>query len=206
MSEPSPPETRLLQTIALVRRARTGDTRATDELFARYAPRVRGLVALRTGRTLERFVEHDDLVQEALAEALTNLQGFEPRSEGSFVCWLGRLVESRVRDAWRHHHAQKRGSGKVARMADLGASTVARNAPRSLGNSPSAAVAQREFEADLEQAMLAMSERYRMVLHHRLVLDMGWPEIAQEMELKNEASARSLFHKAAQRLAESMDH
>jgi RNA polymerase sigma-70 factor (ECF subfamily) len=188
-------------TLSLVQRAKAGDGAAFTRLFDRYAPRVRGLVALRTGRSLRDFVEHEDIVMEALTDAFAKLDRFEPRSEGSFIGWLAAFVERRVLDTWRRHHAQRRGGGRVRRLADMGDTALLGEVPAAPGPTPTQAFARTELEAALERAMLALSERYRLVVYHRLVLDLPWDSIAEQMQLKDGASARALFHKATARLA-----
>ena len=92
------PEHEPAPTIALVRRAQGGDRAAAGELFERYAPRVRGLVALKMGQSLARFVEYEDIVQEAMADAIAKLERFDAASDGAFICWLGHFVECRIRN------------------------------------------------------------------------------------------------------------
>jgi RNA polymerase sigma-70 factor (ECF subfamily) len=193
---PEPP-TRLL-----IERARGGDQEAFADLHRRFAPRVRGMVALRLGKPLTDFVDADDLVQETLAEAFTRLDRFRSdQQDGGFACWLARLVERRVRDQWRARGAQKRGGGNVSRLGDLRTTARARAEPAAGDPSPSAALAQRELVRGVEAALLGLSERYRVVVYCRLILDMEFAAIAQEMNLRNAATACALFHKATARLA-----
>ena len=87
------------------------------------------------------------------------------------------------------------------RLADLGETTVARHERSSDHTSPPSAAAAREQATTLEAALLQLSERYREVVYHRMVLDLPWAEVAAAMELKNGESARALHHKATARLA-----
>ena len=57
----------------LLRRARSGDADAWTAIYAAYAPRVRGLAAMRLGRTLHDLVDCDDVVQQAMAIAFARL-------------------------------------------------------------------------------------------------------------------------------------
>ncbi|HJT76223.1 MAG TPA: hypothetical protein VJ739_03400, partial [Gemmataceae bacterium] len=71
-------------------RGRAGDPAALDELFARWRP----LLALQARRLLGADVaaraDPADVVQEALAQAYTDLAQFRGRSEGEWVEWLRR--------------------------------------------------------------------------------------------------------------------
>jgi RNA polymerase sigma-70 factor (ECF subfamily) len=188
----------------LVARARSGDQAAVTELFERYLPKVRGLVAVRARRPLHGLADGEDLAQEALTAALLRLDRVEVSSEAGFVCWLGRLVDARLVDARRRELAAKRGGGRVRALSDVGTTTRERNAPRAPDASPSEALALGDEAARLEQRLLALGGRHRLVIYLRLVLDMPWHEVAAELRLANGESARSLFHKALARLRDSL--
>ncbi len=201
-SLPSLPE----QTVELLQRARRGDQDAMATIYTRYAPRVRGLVALRMGYSLIDFLDRDDIVQDSLLDALSKIDDFESRSEGGFICWLARFVESRVKKAWRAARAKKRGGGRVQRRADLGVTTLADQAGPGAEPSPSQQLAAREFDDPLERALLAIGDPYRQVVYCRLMLEMSHAEIAAELELASADSARAIFHKAVARLRARLDH
>jgi RNA polymerase sigma-70 factor (ECF subfamily) len=196
-THPELPATRLL-----VEQAQAGDQDAFAQLYRRFVPRVRGLVAVRMGRVLADFVDAEDLVQETLAAAFTRLKSFRTdQADASFACWLARLVERRIQDHWRARGARKRGGGKVARMADLRTTARERAVASAADPSPSRALQQRELAREVEGALLTLGERYRIAVYCRLVLDMEFAAIAEEMGLKNAATACALFHKATARLA-----
>lgn len=187
-------------TVTLIDRARSGDEAAFGQLFHRYLPRVRGLVSMRAGRSLQGVLENEDIVQQALTDALTSLDRLEVRSEGAFICMLGRLVDARLADVWRRHYAAKRGAGRVRLMSDVGTTTREQNAPQAAGPSASEQFARREELDRIERAMLQLGERSRLVVYLRLVLEMPWSEVAREMQLANGEAARSRFNKASKRL------
>lgn len=191
------------QTVELLRRARGGDAGAVDELFRRYAPRVRGLAAVRMGEALVDVVDCDDIVQEALLAARERLQQFEPRSEGSFICWLAAIVQSRVENARRAARAGKRGGGAVRRGSELGATTLAQMPP-ARGPSPSQELSARESDPALERALLSLDRTARQIVYCRLVLEMSHAEIAAELGLSGVDSARAQFHKALDRLRQRL--
>jgi RNA polymerase sigma factor (sigma-70 family) len=189
----------------LLASARAGDDDAFTSLHARFAPRVRGLVALRMGRTLADFVAVEDIVQETLAEAFLRLDRFPAgTAQGEFVCWLARLAERRVRGAWRARAALKRGAGRVSRMGDLRTTEQRAAEPSGRDPSPSRVLRDVEAGAQLEAALLRLGARYRVVVYCRLVLEMEFAAIAAAMGLKNPATACALFHKATTRLAQRL--
>ena len=105
------------QTVNLVRRAQTGDARASAALFERYLPIVGQIVALRVGKPMRDFGEDEDIVQQSLLNALRQLGGLEFHSEGAFRNWMVQLVENTIRDHLRRQNAQKRGGGRVKPFA-----------------------------------------------------------------------------------------
>lgn len=197
MAVPSQPPTRIL-----IDRARGGDQDAFASLHGRFAARVRGLVALRMGRSLDDFVAAEDVVQEVLAEAFAGLEHFgRDQPDASFVCWLARLAERRVRDHWRARVAGKRGGGRVRRLSDLRTTQVRAADGPAREPSPSVELQRRETGLRLEAALLRLGERARVVVYCRLVLEMDFAAIAAEMGLENAATACAMFHRATKRLA-----
>jgi len=192
-----------LQTIELVRRARAGERAAVDELFDRYAARVRGLVAVRMGQSLVDLADRDDVVQEALVAAFRGLDRFESQGEGSFVCWLASVVHSRIANLHRSAAAEKRGGGRVRRQSELGRSTLSAMPP-SRRPSPSAIVAAGELDEHLERALLALPETQRQIVYCRTVLEMEFAEIAAALGSANVDSVRAQFHKATRALRERL--
>ncbi len=200
MIEPSPFE----ETVGLVRATQAGDLAAREELFARYLPRVRQIVALRIGRRVAELQENEDLVQEALMSAVGGLESFEPHSEGSFRLWLAKLVENRICDEVRRSQALKRGDGRVRNFAGCGSSVLSESVFRGTEPSPSQVAGGQELEERLECVMLELAEPHRRVIELRRLCGMRYEEIAEEMELGSAGSARSLFSRAMSQLSAAL--
>ncbi|HEX6812355.1 MAG TPA: sigma-70 family RNA polymerase sigma factor [Planctomycetota bacterium] len=193
-----------LQTVELLDRVRAGNGDAIGELFRRYGPRVRGLAAVRMGRSLVDMHDCDDVVQETMLAALRKLDQFRG-GEGSLVCWLATIVETHVQNAQRSARTHKRGGGLVQRRADLGVTTISNLGAADAGASPSQVAAAGELDGRLERALLGLDASLRQIVYCRLVLDMGHAEIAAVLGLASGDSARALFHKAVVRLRERLD-
>lgn len=172
----------------MVRRAQAGDRTAMEDLFARYLPRVRRIVASRLGRPVAELHEVDDLVQESMLDAVRALDRLELKSEGAFCHWLATIVGNNVRDA-----ARRRRTGGAA--APLHESIFAGDE-----TSPSQVAQRRESEAAIERAMLQLGERYREVINLRSFCGMSYREIAEHMRLPSENTANVLFLRARKRL------
>ncbi|MEM7231280.1 MAG: sigma-70 family RNA polymerase sigma factor [Planctomycetota bacterium] len=190
-------------TIQLVEEARGGDDAALDALFSRYLPRVRQIVALRTGHRLRQFVDVEDLVQDALVEVLRGLDKFEARSEGSFRNWLARCVESQIAMRAREANAKKRGSGNVRRMGDFGSVLHSSIFPGQ-HDTPSALARGNELADSLESALLEMPSHYRELIILRCICSMEYAEIATAMGFDQETAARMAFSRALKKLKETI--
>jgi len=192
-----------LDTLALVHRAQEHDLAARDELFARYLPRVRAIVALKLGQRIVHLAEQDDVVQEALLAALRGLESFEVRSDGTFYDWLSTIVTNRIRDQWRRGVARERERdwGRAA-QAEHGHSTLLSSfLVVGVEPSPSEQAIGRETSERLETAMLELDERDGELLVLREICGMTYAELGARLEL-GESSVRSAVARAKARPAE----
>ena len=102
--------------------------------------------------------------KKSLMAAFRKLDGFTPRSESSFICWLSRFVDGEVGNARRRARAQKRGGGEVRRRADLGVTTLAVHSPIDGRGTPSQELMRGEFDDELERALLSLGKTLREVV------------------------------------------
>ncbi len=85
----------------LFERARGGDARALDRLFARYLPRLRRWAHRRVPTWARDAADTADLVQETVFHTLRRLDRFEPQRDGALLGYLRRALLNRVRDQFR---------------------------------------------------------------------------------------------------------
>src|SRR5690606_4197390 len=134
-------------TTFLVYAAKAGDRLALDDLFRRYLPIVRQIVAVRMGMRLRQLTESDDLVQDALLRVFHGIERFDQRSEGGFRHWLARCVERELIDAARRLGAKKRGADKLRSLSgDDGSNLTLLDIPCQTGPSPSQIFYGKELE------------------------------------------------------------
>lgn len=199
------PETDFNLTEIQVRAAQTGDAAALSELFQRYLPRVRRIVANRIGERVQQFASCEDIVQETLKDALCGIRKLEQNSDGAFCNWLARCVENNVRDQSRRQQAWKRGKGEVRTFADLGESHLTASLFEGRDPSPSYRARAQETEDQIEHALLQLSDRYREVINLRVYCEMPFREIAQTMGLTSENTANALFLRARDKLSRMLE-
>ena len=189
-------------TMSLVHAAQEGDRGALEDLFTRYVPRVRQIVALRLGYRLNDFADGEDLVQEALLDIFQNLDRFEETNECTFRNWLAVCVANSVRQHFRKAGAKKRGGGKVLRVGNFGTDDLGTVVFAGTGPSPSAIVRGRELAENVEEALLSMKEHHREVIVLRRVCGMTFADVARTMGFGKESTARKVFSRAIERLKE----
>ena len=105
------------QTAGLLARARRGEQKAFDRMFARALPRLEWFIGLRLGSGLQSRLETADVVQESYGVAWEKLSDFEARGEGSFVRWLCAIAGHQILRLAAHHGAQRR-AGPTPGAAD----------------------------------------------------------------------------------------
>ena len=188
----------------LVSAAQAGDREALEALFRRYHPRVHRLVAVRLGRSSRAFEELEDLAQESLLDAFMSLDRFELRSEARFCNWFARCVENNIRDHFRRAGAKKRAAGRRRPMPECGTTTLSDTVFADHGPTPSQAARGKEFDEQLEAAMLSLSERDREAILLRTVCGMSAREMADELDIDSAENAQKLFERARKKLADSL--
>src|SRR3954447_17543581 len=99
----------------LLRRAGEGDDPARQELLVRHRARLRRMVAVRMDRRLAARVDPSDVVQEAMAQAHRELDGYLRDRPLPFYPWLRRITWKRLL-ALHHHHidVRRRSVGREA--------------------------------------------------------------------------------------------
>ena len=184
-------------TVRWVRAAQAGNRQAVEDLFARYAPRVRQIVSLRMGTRLRQYMELEDVTQQVLLKAFQGLDRFEHKSEGSFCNWLAECVACEVASLARKMDTEKRGEGRE--REPLLSSVFADRGP-----TPSQVAQANETEERMEEALLAMPKKYREVIILRHLCDMSYKEIAAQMGFSQEVNARKAFSRAIKKLEETL--
>ncbi len=187
-------------TLRLLRNARAGDRQSLEDLFTRYLPKIRQIVALRLGYPLRDFAVYEDLVQEAILRAFEKLDTFKEMSEGTFYNWISSCVLTAVNLHFRKEGAQKRGGGKVRALGTLqtGGLSVSLFTARDPG--PSTAARVHETEEKIEEALLALKSHHREVIILRHLCGMSSEEVARSMGFGKAATARKVLSRAMEQL------
>ena len=88
--------------------------------------------------------------------------------------------------------------GRQVQLTD----TVERALPPAHGRSQSSVLKDREMYAVLQEKLAQLTQKQRQVLEYRMLRDLSYREVAEQMGYRNEATVRSLFVNAKKRLRE----
>lgn len=183
----------------LLARARAHDSVALDELYRRYYPQVRDAVHRRLARRLRpqghpmlAMLSTGDIVHDVFEEVLRSLDAIDGSIEARFSGFLTTLVEHRLVDQLRRHHAAQR---DVRRQVELDTS-AAEHAERPPEPDPGARAAELEQHAIYRDVLAGFPPRQRAVLALRLEDEAPFQRIADELAYPSADAARKAFHEA----------
>ena len=179
----------------LVALAKQGDSSALNQLCSVYGERVRRIVRLRIGPELRSKFDSVDVVQDALIQALGNLQDFTYRNEGDFLRWLCRIAENAFRDVLDRFHAAKRDIRREIPFTQR-AITADRSSFGIAGplqtTTPSVLLSRKEQLDRLERAMDSLKPEYREVIVLSRIERLSSEEIARRLDRSKGAVAMLL--------------
>ncbi len=175
----------------LLRRARSGDDRALDQLFARYVPRLHRWAHRRVPMWARSAADTADFVQETVLHTLRNLGTFQPQREGALLGYLRRSLLNRVRDQFRHAARHPAPAELDDRMADKGKSPLD--------------LAIREQDRERYEAGLKRLRRAdRQAIVASIELGYSYEQIALVLDKPSAEAARVAVRRALVRLGEEM--
>ncbi|HET7619138.1 MAG TPA: sigma-70 family RNA polymerase sigma factor [Vicinamibacterales bacterium] len=194
MEEPKPPggTSPLISTTDLLARARSGDTAARNELFARYLPALRRWARGQLPAWTRDLRDTDDIVQDTLVQTLRRLDEFEPRHEGALQAYLRQAVVNRVRDEVRRAARRPMPAELPEEYEDPSVSPL----DQAIG---------RQASARYESALQRLRPEDRELVVARVEMGNSYRQIADSHGKPSADAARMAVARALLRLAEEMD-
>ena len=168
----------------LAQRIRSGEAGAEDELARRFQT---GLLAVARARGAGDLAP--DLVQDALAVAITNLRRGDWRGEGALAAYLAGIL--------RRMHLRMRSPSPPLPADFLGAQP-------SSGTDPLAAAERAEARQRIREALARLPPRHREVLLRHYFDEKGVAEIAQDLGIPR-GTVLSRLHHARRKLRRIMN-
>lgn len=181
-----PPE----KTFDLLDRARSGDARALELLFARYLPRLTRWARGRLPGWARDMCDTQDVVQEALLQTFTRIDAFEPRREGALQAYLRQAVRNRIVD-------------EVRRIQRRPQATLDSNQPDASPSPLESAIGTQAAER-YERALAALRAEDREAIIGRVELGLSYDELADALDKPSAEAARKAAQRALLKLAEEL--
>jgi RNA polymerase sigma-70 factor (ECF subfamily) len=187
--EPEKPED-LGSTADLFRRARAGDRTALNDLYDRIWTVLCRVAHGRLPRCARGITDTQDIVQNAMVNALKAINTFEPQYPGAFLAYMHRCVINEVNTQVR----------KATRRPSSG--PVSLDLP-DIAPSPYDHAEGSDTRERYESALTKMSEEDQQIIIMRVEMGFSYTEIARLLNIQVNA-ARMRVARALVRLAEVM--
>ncbi len=173
--------------LALVAKARKGDTGAFRALVVRYQRKV---YAVAMG-----IVKDPDLAWDVAQESFVRVHAHLPefKGESAFSTWLFRIATHLAIDVVRKERASSRQDIDEVREADLegGGEGILATA---LGSNPQETALRRELLGRIEGALAKLPEKHRTILVLREVEGLSYEELAERLGIHKGTVMSRLFH------------
>lgn len=193
VSAASPEAAAQSPTLALLDRARHGDSAAVNGLLERHRASIRRMIDRRMDRVVQRRVDASDIVQDVLIEANRRLGDYLANPTMPFQLWLRHMARDRLIDAHRRHRVASTRS--VDREVPLAAGDegershggpVGQLADREL--TPAAAATWHELERRFAAAVELLDEADRQIVLLRHFEHLSTAEAADVLGLSKPAA------------------
>jgi RNA polymerase sigma-70 factor (ECF subfamily) len=178
-------------TFDLIDRARAGDQRAVERLFARHLKPLQRWARGRLPHWARDLADTEDLVQDALLQTFKRIDNFEVRRAGALQAYLRQAVVNRIRDELR----------RKARQPD---STDLDGLELELSPSPLEDAIGREAVDRYQRALQQLRPEEREVIIGRIEMGYSYEELAAVLGKPSGEAARKAAQRALIRLAEEM--
>jgi RNA polymerase sigma-70 factor (ECF subfamily) len=192
----------------LIRRCRSGEEEARNELFQRYAGYLKVLARSQVGGQLRGKCDPSDVVQLTLLEAHRDFGAFQGDGEGELLGWLRRILAHNLfNEARRFATAQRDAAREVSldqvrHGLEQSSLMLGRQLPDS-APSPSQMASRRESAVQVAEALARLPEDYQEVLLLRIFQELPAEEVAQKMG-RTAGAVRMLQLRALAALKEQM--
>jgi RNA polymerase sigma-70 factor (subfamily 1) len=204
----SRPNSRLLNTLTLIRNAQDGDRSAFEALFERYYPRVSSIVRARAGSDLRRLIGTEDLLQNSMIEAIRSFENVQIRGEAGFIHWFAGIVQNRILAGRRDAGRDKRDPARevvlehIRRCMSTGSLNFEPAASEPL---PVDHAVDREQEELVAECLHELKESHREVILLRCYAGASWTEVSDLLGSSTPDAARVLYNRATVELKKAVE-
>lgn len=189
----------------LVDRAHDGDAGALNELFERYHGVMVEYARRQLGTRLRWKEDPVDLAQTTFREATRDFQGYVYRGEGSFLRWLSRILQNKIRDRAEFYAAGKRDMSRE-RSLEAPAPGKDEDAPAFQAPAEDLSVTRQvqrsEEYAILREAMDDLKPDHRQAITLVVFQGLTLREAGEKMGGRTEDAVRMMLRRAEKALAD----
>jgi RNA polymerase sigma-70 factor (ECF subfamily) len=187
------------------RRASEGDADALQHLIVEYHGPLHRLISRRVGAQLRRYVDADDVLQQAYITAFRSVGRASFDGPAGFYKWLERIALNRLKDVERDLRRHKRNIGRRATAGRAWSTSHPGLIERVCGpqSTPSRNLAKREAAAAILSSLARLTDDQREVVRMRVIEGMPAAEVAAELG-KTEGAVHMLCHRGLKALREMM--
>ena len=183
----------------LLQRAKSGDKSAYNDLFEGQRNRLQFYVEVKLGRKLRSQVETSDIVQETFLQAHRSFDQFQESDsaqktdpsqktdQSSFLGWLYRIADNRIKDISGHFNAKKR---KAENAVLRGTEIVQQILDENIG--PATEVAKNEERTQLLSALDDMDKDARELLMLHFLKELSYQQIAETLNIPKTTARRQI--------------
>lgn len=197
------------RTDLLLARAKAGDAQAIDALFSLYQNYVRLLATTHFRSKLRARVSASDIVQDTFLKAHRGFGDFRGTTGGEFVVWLRSILSRQIQTLYEQHvTTQSRDVRRELSLEEVGnwidRSTVKLEAVLVASDlSPGTDLQNHERTLRVADAIARLSVDHREVLLLRSIEELGYNEIAQQMQ-RSTGAVRMLWLRAIESLRDEL--
>jgi RNA polymerase sigma-70 factor (ECF subfamily) len=181
--------------------AKAGYGRALVRLLDRYRNSLAEQARVSVGRRLRVKLDVEDVLQEVSLEACRDISQFRGNTEGEFLCWLRRILDTILSNQVRHYFGTARRNLQMERrLADAEDSAGGVQCePVAPDTSPSQRVVKEEGASRLAEALERLPAAYRQVVVLRHLEGLTFPEVARRLD-RTEDGVKNIWVRALRRL------
>jgi RNA polymerase sigma-70 factor (ECF subfamily) len=181
--------------------AKAGYGPALVRLLDRYRHPLAEQARGRVGRQLRVKLDIEDLLQEVSLEAYRDIGRFRGSTEGEFVCWLQKILNTILMNQLRHYFGTgRRNLRRERRLVEVDDSTRGPQPdPAAPDTSPSQRAVKHERSSRLTEAIETLPTLYREVIVLRHLDGLSFFEVARHMN-RTEDSVKNMWVRALRQL------
>jgi RNA polymerase sigma-70 factor, ECF subfamily len=192
----------------LIRRCRSGEPGAREQLFGRYHTYLHVIARAQIGRHLRGKCDSGDVVQMTLLEAHRDFASFQGSHENELLAWLRRILAHNLYNEARRFAARQRDAAREVSLDQVRAGVEHSSVALARGlaadtPTPSQAATRREDAVRLADALSRLPEDYQTVLLLRVFEELPAEAVAERMG-RTAGAVRMLQMRALIALREQM--